>query len=172
MKHHYFWIPLILVGAILLTCSAALARKVRGAVYTHPDKLFSIEVPQGWSVGHDALKITVLSKRRGSGFQDRIKVVAAPLAAGMTLDRYIENSLLTYKDAWTVEKREKVTIGGVDARKYVIEQKLPTLTTRNLKCFLVKKEHIFVITCEAEPSAFKSSLPVFEEVLATFKPFP
>jgi hypothetical protein len=164
---------MILVVSFFI-CSPLLARKVRGALYTHPDKLFSVEVPQGWSVGKDAQDITVLSKRTGGGttFQENVKIVATPVREGVTLDRYIENSLEKNKDSWNVEKREKVTIDGVDARRFIIEQKLPVSTARVVKCFLIKGGHIFVITCAAEPGAFKASLPVFEKILGTFKAFP
>lgn len=136
---------------------------------------FAVAVPGGWAAGPDAAMpaITVLeSPAEGpkDPFREHVKIVAAELSPGLTLDGYVENSKAAYQAIWKVHADTPTTVAGVPARRLVLDQTLGPAKTRLLKVFLVAGEQIFVITGAAEPQAFTRTLPAFEAVVASFVP--
>ncbi len=169
------WLPLVVALAALAPFSPAAAQSADPAwrTYEDPDGRFAIEFPRGWTVGRDPFQILVATAPRESSddpFQETIKIVATDVAPGITLDHYYRNSLEVYRSIWKVHGAADGSVAGVRARRVVIDQTIGRLKSRLLKCFVIGRGRVFVITLASEPLAFDRQLPVFEAVLSTFKP--
>lgn len=151
--------------------SAGADESSKGTEYKDPDGFFSITVPAGWTSGTGIMNIKEFKAPKKSdeeAFQNNIKVVAAKMASGITLDSYIENSVTVYSDIWKIQKKEDVTVNGVKAKRFLLDQTIPGQKTRIAKYFIEKDGCIYVISCAAELKDFNAALPIFEKAVGTF----
>jgi len=170
MKNHTIMLCLVLT-ALLLKSGLPAGGSGSGNVFRHPDGFYSIEIPAGWSRGQGIMNIWEFKepkKGRESTFQKNIKIVAAQMADGITLDSYIESSVLAWKDIWKVLKKEDVTVSGSKAKLLTIDQTVPGMKTRIAKYFIEKNGYIYIISCSAEEKDFEASFPLFRKTVGTF----
>jgi hypothetical protein len=100
-------------------------------------------------------------------FRETVKVVAADLQAGVTLDRYVEGSCAAWKSIWKIRESSKTTLAGERARRLVIDQTIGPATSRLLKVFVAHAGKIYIVTCATEPAKFKAYAPRFDAVVAS-----
>lgn len=148
-----------------LLCAVAWAQNW----HTLDERSFKISVPEHWRVGRDALGFF-----QAAPVLDQppwVKVVSATAPDGFDLDAYVDRSQSAWRNVWKVEKVEKAEVADCDARKVLLNQKLPNgQVTRQLKVFLSAKGQTYVISFASPPSRFESLEGVFEQILDSFEP--
>jgi hypothetical protein len=129
---------------------------------------YKLSLPAGWAVAPGMI-MAATSPLTGPAdkFQESIKVVAADLQAGVTLEAYLQNSLDAWKAIWKVQSRETVQVGGQPGVRLVIDQTLNQNKTRLVKTFVTHGGKVYVVTCAAEPARFKQYQPLFDRALAS-----
>lgn len=174
------FVTLALVGG----CLAAPATPAWAEPFTDPNERYALVFPTGWTAAPDpsvphlmAATPPASAKLPGSS----IKVVSTDLAAGMTLERYVENSLAGYKKIWTVRENSEVVLPAGKARRLILDQDLTEMNpklppakakTRLLKVFLANGEQVYVITCASAPADFAKALPAYEDVIRSLRILP
>ncbi|MFN3431279.1 MAG: hypothetical protein ACK46X_15155 [Candidatus Sericytochromatia bacterium] len=130
---------------------------------------YAVRLPATWAIAPGML-MAATSPLEGpqDRFQESIKVVAADLQPGMTLDGYVKNSLTAWKAIWTVRETRPVTVGGAPGVRLVIDQAMGQAKTRLLKTFVGHGGKVYVITCAAEPARFKAYEGAFDGALESF----
>jgi hypothetical protein len=172
MKIDIIKLCVVITAMLLVSGLSARAGEDRpDKLFKHPDGFYSVEIPPGWSRGQGIMNIWEFKEpKKGSegAFQKNIKIVAAQMASGMTLDSYIESSVLAWKDIWKVLKKEDVTVSGSKAKLLTIDQTVPGQKTRIAKYFIEKGGFIYIISCSADEKDFEASLPLFRKTVGTF----
>lgn len=148
--------------ALFALASPAVAAGPALQPYADETLGYSLSLPAGWAV-EPGMLMAATSPLTGpeDPFRESIKVVAADLQRGVTLETYLQNSLDAWKTIWKVQGRQALKVGGQPAVRLVIDQTLGTTKTRLLKTFVAHGGKIYVVTCAAEPSAFEQYLPQF-----------
>jgi len=172
MKNHSIKLCVVITALLCISGLSAGAGEDRpDTLFRHPDGFYSIEIPAGWSRSQGIMNIWEFKEpKKGSEgtFQKNIKIVAARMASGMTLDSYIDSSVLAWKDIWKVLKKEDVIVSGNKAKLLTIDQTVPGLKTRIAKYFVEKDGFIYIISCSAEEKDFEATLPLFRKTVGTF----
>ncbi|MCA9791675.1 MAG: hypothetical protein KC910_07755 [Candidatus Eremiobacteraeota bacterium] len=148
-----------------LLCAVAWAQNWQAL----EERSFKISVPEHWKVGKDALGFF-----QAAPVLDQppwVKVVSATAPEGFDLDAYVERSQSAWRKVWKVEKVEKAEVADCEARKVLLNQKLPNgQVTRQLKVFLSGKGQTYVISFASPPSRFEALQGVFGQILDSFEP--
>lgn len=157
---------LALLLAVLIAASPTPTLKP----YSPEGAPFEVGLPAGWEVDN-GLVMTAASPFEGptDRFRENLKVAVAPLAAGLTLEAYVKNSVAAYEKLWVVHDRKATTLAGVPAVYLLLDQKVGPSTTRLVKYFLVHEGQVLVVTGAAEPGAFDRYLPTFLAMVHSLK---
>lgn len=158
-------LAIALVASLATPVAAAPTRP-----YVDHNLGYRLEVPSSWKVTPGWI-MAATSPLDGPGdtYQEAVKVVAADLQPGLTLEKYVDQSLGTWKNIWTSRERKRIALGGETAFRLVIDQHLGAIRTRVLKTFVAHQGKVFVITCSAEPGRFQAYLPRFSGITQSFR---
>lgn len=161
------WVLLVL--AVHVRTAAAQQGSQESLVeYRAPS--FSLGIPGTWAVVADPI---VAFSAAGPGAvtwsRPTVKVVAAALRPGMTLNRYVANSKSAYASLWTVREEATSRLDSAAAIRLVLDQSLGPMITRVLKYYLVRSGRIYVVSLSCGREDFARHLPLFERVAHSFR---
>jgi hypothetical protein len=156
----------------LIALVVAVAAVASSATRPYADETlgYAVRLPASWAIAPGML-MAATSPLEGpqDRYQETIKVVAADLQPGMTLDSYVKNSLSAWKAIWTVKETQPVTVGGAPGVRLVIDQTMGQARTRLLKTFVGHSGKVYVITCAAEPARFQAYRGAFDQAIESFR---
>lgn len=142
----------------------------------HADKEFdfSITLSSEWEIVQDAVPVVKLSAnsqiKTSNGMPEaNIKVVAAELEKGISLEQYYENSILAYAAMWNVLNESTLEQRDPPNKKVELIQSVGPQRTKVMKLFLQSDKKIFVVSCSAGIETYEKYRQKFEDILQSFK---
>ncbi len=107
-----------------------------------------------------------------SHYLTNIGVTTDRLSSPVPLDTYADESVSQLPDTFHLRERDRITLNGRDARRLVIEMKLPGVTVKALMYILMDGKTVWLITYTTAPDEFEHRLPIFEQSANTFNIVP
>ncbi len=103
-----------------------------------------------------------------SGYLVNMGVTTVKVPPLVSLDIYTDNSVKQFPDTFNLLERDETTLNDRDARRLVIEMKLPNVTVKALMYILIDGNTVWMITYTTASDEFDRRLPVFEQSARTF----
>lgn len=156
--------------------SRTTALKEYNYSYSH----FKIGLPSDWKVRNDPIAPLVAAPKHAIRTKNElpcVKVVVYPVEPGVTLKKLGDNSRKQWTGNWKIESDITKKVGANQARVMVLEQTLldsdgrANVKTKMMRMYtLGAKNKYFVVSCASEPKEFARYRPLFEAILASFRP--
>jgi hypothetical protein len=108
------------------------------------------------------------SELGSSRYLTNIGITTDKVSSLVPIDTYTDESVSQLPDTFHLLERDRVTLNGRDARRLVVEMKLPGISAKALMYILVDGNTVWLITYTTASDEFDSRLPVFEQSANTF----
>jgi hypothetical protein len=109
------------------------------------------------------------SKVGPSGALTTVAVTTEKVLSAIPLDTYLDAAIQQLPSQFTVVERDIVKVGEHDAGRLVLEMAINNVMVKEVLYAMKDSNNMWVITCGTSGAEFDTRLPVFEQIVQTFK---
>lgn len=158
MAHDKFIIVVIFICCCVFTASACLAE-----TYYQKDKLFSINVPEGWSVSEKPGSVKIVNPKRDNGISIQFKatdISQKDVAEQSHINTLMMGKAIAEKLKGTIAGEKETSVDGVYARQLDYITNLSGITANSTYIVIINaaKGYAFTITFGASAKGEKEKM--------------